>query len=238
MKPLQIGILVTNTDESEFAASHPKDGEKFTALLKAQRTDWDYRVYAVKDGVFPGAVDECDGYVITGSPASVNGSESWIDRLMEFIRALDRKRIPTVGTCFGHQAIAKALGGKVEKNAAGWGFGVSPTRFEMFESWMTPTRRTLNLYAAHIEQVTQLPQRAVVLGGSDFCPVSSFRVGDHFFTTQYHPEITPRFFDALTWELSDYLGEALCQEARAQAKVAVDGEFFAIWMVNFLEKIA
>lgn len=231
----QIGILVTNTDESEFAQRHPKDGEKFTRLIQAARPEWRVKVYSVKDGQFPATPHACDGYVITGSPASVNGAAPWIAALMEFIRRLEAAKVPTVGCCFGHQAIAKALGGTVARNAGGWGFGVSPTRFLRHESWMQPDRPELNLYSAHSEQVTALPEGAEVLGGDAFCPVSSFRVGNTFFTTEYHPEMTCDFFVALTKEIEGYVGQDVAARARQQAKTPADGAIFGEWMAKFLE---
>lgn len=72
----RIAILLTSTDTSDFARRHPDDGQKFTTLLQPLRPDWQFDVISVKDGVFPSSVDSYDGYVITGSPASVNGPEA------------------------------------------------------------------------------------------------------------------------------------------------------------------
>jgi GMP synthase-like glutamine amidotransferase len=173
--------------------------------------------------------------VITGSPASANGSESWVMRLLDFIREVDARKVPTVGVCFGHQAIARALGGTVSKNPGGWGFGIAETRFTEVQPWMTPWHETLSLYAAHNEQVTQPPSRAVVLGGSAFCPVGSYRIGTHIFTTEYHPEMTPAFISALSHEIEDYVGVENCIAAREQLKAEAQGPVFAQWMVNFLK---
>ena len=55
------------------------------------------------------------GSYITGSGHSVNDdTQGWIKQLESFIRQAHTLKKPKVfGTCFGHQAIAKALGGKV-----------------------------------------------------------------------------------------------------------------------------
>lgn len=232
---LTIGILVTNTDHSDFAKRHDNDGVKFTNLMRSVRPDWNYKVYDCTQGEFPIAVAECDGYVMSGSPASVNDDEPWIEELFNLIRKFDAAQTPLVGCCFGHQAIAKALGGKVDKNPKGWGFGVSSTHISRVESWMVPPRPTLRLFAAHNEQVSILPQNAVVLGGDDFCPVGAFKIGEHFLTTQYHPEMTKTFFVGLTHAFEDYIGSAVAAQARQQAEAETDGRLFAQWIANFLE---
>jgi GMP synthase-like glutamine amidotransferase len=233
---MRIGILVTNTDDSEFAKSWPRDGEKFRTLLQPLRPDWSFHAVQVKDGEFPKHVTDFDGYVITGSPASANGDEAWIATLSDFIRELDQAKIPTVGVCFGHQVIARALGGVVSKNPGGWGFGIAETHFDHAEKWMEPKLKTISLYAAHSEQVTVLPKGAEVLGGSDFCPLGSYKIGNHIFTTEYHPEMTREFVLELSHAFEKYVGKEVAEKARAQFKSPAQGKVFAEWMVKFLDR--
>jgi GMP synthase-like glutamine amidotransferase len=233
---LTIGILVTNTDHSDFAKRHDADGIKFTNLMTAARPDWSYKVYDCTRNEFPKSASECNGYVLGGSPASVNDDEPWIANLLALIRKFDIANIPMIGCCFGHQAIAKALGGAVSKNPNGWGFGVAPTHIQLNESWMDPAQSTLNLFAAHSEQVTALPSKALIVGGDDFCPMASFTVGGHFLTTQYHPEMTKPFFVGLTHAFEDYIGTDVAIKARQHAENKTDGTIFAHWAANFLEQ--
>ena len=69
---MDIYILVTNTDRSDFAAKHPRDGEKFTSLLAPLRPDWRFTAFDVTLGAFPDDLDQANGIIITGSPASVH----------------------------------------------------------------------------------------------------------------------------------------------------------------------
>src|SRR5258708_5693281 len=73
-------------------------------------------------------------YLITGSPAGVYEPLPWIAALSEFIRAADRGKM--VGVCFGHQIMAEALGGRVEKSSKGGGAGLQHYAIVKSESWM------------------------------------------------------------------------------------------------------
>ena len=44
-------------------------------------------------------------------------------------------------------------------------------------------------YVGHKEAVTQLPEGAVVLASGVTCPVQMFRLGEHQYATQFHPEL-------------------------------------------------
>ena len=119
---MRIAVLLTNDDTSAFAAHFPNDGQKVVQLLQPLRPDWTFEVVPVKDGVLPASALAFDGYVVTGSPASVNDdSLPWVGQLLGFIREVHAARQPLIGLCFGHQAVARALDGQVVRNAAGWG---------------------------------------------------------------------------------------------------------------------
>src|SRR6266702_4479231 len=56
-----------------------------------------------------------DGLVMTGSPKSVLVPEPWMEESAAFLLEAARTR-PVLGVCFGHQLLARALGGRVELN--------------------------------------------------------------------------------------------------------------------------
>ena len=62
------------------------------------------------------SLNDFDLYLITGSKASVYDDEEWILNLFEFVRSLDDAKKNILGFCFGHQVIAQALGGHVQKH--------------------------------------------------------------------------------------------------------------------------
>ncbi len=224
---MHIAILLTNTDESAFAQRHPGDGDKFRALLAPLRPDWRFTDYSVKDGQFPAARDDIDGVIITGSPASVHDAAPWIARLADLIRDMAARSVPMFGACFGHQAIAQALGGRVERNPQGWVFGAVKTAMD----GIGPIR----LYAAHNEQVTALPVGARTTGSTSGCAIASFAIGTRVMTTQYHPEMSPGFIAALTDELADKLPPDVTVQARASLAQPAETDRIAAAIVRFFE---
>lgn len=231
---MRIGILMTNTDESAFAAAHPGDGEKWRAALAPLCPDCVFPVYSVKDGQFPEHVGLHDGFIITGSPASVNDLAPWLDHLFGLIREAVASGVPLFGACFGHQAIAMALGGQVADNPGGWVFGTTTTDVHTPAPWMEagPVRQ----YAAHVEQVTYLPDGAEVVMGNEACPVGGFVIGERVFTTQYHPEMTHGFIEALVEEYAPKLPDDVAQTARGSLEDAADNETVARWIMDFFRQ--
>lgn len=229
-----IGILLTNPDRRPARLAFPNDGEQVRDLLAARRPAFAQTIYDAVAGELPASADSHDGYVITGSPASVNDDAPWVLALLEFLRQLDAARTPTVGLCFGHQAIVRALGGTVAEGA-GWDFGVATTRFHTPQPWMTPTQPTLRLFSAHHEQVVELPTGFEIIGGNEFCPNGALKKGTHIFTTQYHPEMSEQFMMVLADWLEEDIGKDAIARSREQIHAGAQGLEFAEWMVRFLE---
>ncbi|SEO81353.1 GMP synthase-Glutamine amidotransferase [Salinihabitans flavidus] len=231
---MKLAILVTNTDDSEFARTHADDGEKFTALVQERRPDWQTEVFWVRDGDFPEDFSTFDGAMITGSPASVRGDEAWIGRLLDMIRQMDAARFPVFGACFGHQAVAMALGGEVGDNPGGWVHGyVEVTRAAPLPWAEVPER--MGLYASHSEQVLRAPERAQIVARGPGCGVGGFVIGDHIFTTQYHPEMSDAFIADLVEHTAGYVGPEVTARARESLKNRADREVIAEIIARFFE---
>jgi|TARA_B110000483_G_scaffold142018_1_gene169755 GMP synthase-like glutamine amidotransferase len=232
---MRLALLMTNTDESTFAQRHPKDGEKFAKLIKSVRPSWQVTSYAVKDGVFPQDIKAYDGVMISGSPASVHDTNPWIATLFDLIRHIYAQGIPMFGACFGHQAIAMALGGKVGPNPNGWVFGLTHSEILHKTTWMQDMPKTLKQYGAHIEQVTILPENAVMLSTNEACLNTGFHIAGTVYTTQNHPEMTPEFMAALVAEYAKKLPTDVAKAAQSSLTEGADTEAYAESIARFFQ---
>lgn len=181
-----IGILQTGLAPDTLAGEMGDYPEMFARLLDGH--GFTFRSYRVVEMEFPTDVQDCDGWLLTGSRHGAYEDLPFIKPLEEFIRKAYAASVPMVGICFGHQIIAQALGGKVERYEKGWSVG--PTDYDFGDE-------TLTLNAWHRDQVTKLPEGAEVVACNDFCENAALVYGKKAFTVQAHPEFKDEFVDGL-----------------------------------------
>jgi hypothetical protein len=70
-------------------------------------------------------LDSIDAILISGSHANAFDDTVWIHKLVEFTREALKARKKVIGVCFGHQIVARALGGRVQRNNEGWEVAVT-----------------------------------------------------------------------------------------------------------------
>ena len=124
---MHIGILKTDAVRSEWVPTFGEYPDMFERLVRGADSSARFTTWDVEAGIHPseGEIDSVDGFIITGSKSSVYDDKSWIRDLEGLIQTLHAKRKKMVGICFGHQIIAKALGGLVSKSEKGWGVGIN-----------------------------------------------------------------------------------------------------------------
>jgi GMP synthase-like glutamine amidotransferase len=210
--------------------------DMFAALFKESAPDFMLQPYDVCNGEFPPSLDACDAYLGTGSRFSVYDDIDWIQSLKNFVRRIYQANKPFVGVCFGHQVIAEALGGKVERAETGWGVGVRRIDVTRTEAWMQPPRSICRLQYMHRDQVKRLPENSVVIGRSDHCPVAMFRLGDSMLGIQAHPEFPKIYSEALLNDRVAQIGELSVAAALASLQEETDEPVVARWIVEFLER--
>jgi GMP synthase-like glutamine amidotransferase len=190
---------------------------------------FDIETFDVQAGELPepGAYD---AYLITGSPAGVYDPLPWIAPLFEFIRsARDAKMI---GICFGHQAMAEALGGKVEKSDKGWGAGLHRYAVVRDEPWIDSSG-LIAAPASHQDQVVIQPPNTDVVAASDFTPFAALAWTDRpAISFQFHPEFSADFAKALIEQRYDRVPNP--DEAIASLEAPNDNDRIGGWIRRFL----
>lgn len=180
---MKIGILTTGHVPGELTAKHGEYPAMFERLLDGH--GFTFEAYAVVDNVFPASVESCDAWLITGSRHGAYEDHPWIPPLENFIREAYSRGVPVAGICFGHQIMAQALGGKVEKYSGGWGLGKTVYR--------TSDGGETTLLALHQDQVVKRPPDAEVICSSDFCEFAGFAYKGKALSFQPHPEFSPDY---------------------------------------------
>ena len=134
-----------------------------------------------------------------------------------------------IGVCFGHQIIAQALGGKVEKFDGGWSVG---------RHHYALNGETLAVNAWHQDQVTQVPEGAETVCSTDFCEHAALLYDQRIFTIQPHPEIDRTYIRGLLeTRAPGVVPEPLRQEALAKLDEPNDSPRLAeIFALFFKEK--
>lgn len=236
MTRFRLGILQVNHDKSvALGDKFPDDSHRFRDLFDRLDRRYSYQIYMTIGGEVPQDLDEQDGYLITGSPLSVLESHDFLHPLYEFIRKCDAHNKPLIGACFGHQAIAVALGGIVARPTTGLNMGVQTTEFSAYESWMVPAQ-PLDLYVSHEDEVTVLPEGCKMLGSSGPCRIASFSKGNHIFTTQAHPEFNDSFMRAVFASYGAHINPEHYDTSFATLDKATDGDIFAKWADRFFHQ--
>lgn len=225
----RIAILKTGAPPPALAARHGDYPAMFRDLLG---DGFVLETFDVQAGEWPDA-GAFDAAIITGSAAGVYEGDGWIGELLDWIRAA-KGQTKLVGVCFGHQAMAQALGGRVEKSDRGWGVGLH--RYEVLspEPWMTPGAATVAIPASHQDQVVEAPSDARVLLRSDFTPFAGLAWGEDAISFQPHPEFTPAFAIELTAGRHDRIDPALVARAVDSLKAADDRGVVGAWIRGFV----
>lgn len=175
---------------SQWGALHPLHDLTLVSLLDAGAPD-------------PADLDlarDYSGVIITGSPFGFGHHHQnpapeqrrLTERVLRLAARLVAEDVPTLGLCFGLQAIVLALGGTLRDDV---GEDLqAPTMTVTEAGRRDPLTRnltsTFRAYVGHSQSVGELPGDGVVLATGRRCPIQMVRWGRHVYGTQFHPEIT------------------------------------------------
>ncbi|XGI83331.1 type 1 glutamine amidotransferase [Halorutilales archaeon Cl-col2-1] len=183
--------------------------------------DIEMEIYDVRSLEFPDH-DEIDVGVVTGSKASVYDGDDhgFVEPLADWIRTADDVDLPCLGVCYGHQAIADALGGEIEPLSyddvsGGVELGyrdVEHTGDPMFDG----VPRGFVSFQSHGDYVSELPDGVEATATNDVC-VQALRSGS-LWSVQFHPEVDTDYARKLITE------KELSEEVRHDALDTVTQE--------------
>jgi len=219
---MKIGILQTGhaPDMMIKGGDYPK---MFERLLDGYGLE--FQTFPVVDMVFPDAVSDCDGWLITGSKHGAYEDHAFIAPLEQFIRDAFDAKVPVAGICFGHQVMAQALGGRVEKFNGGWSAGATDYDFG---------GQTLRLNAWHQDQVVAPPPGATTIAASPFCQYAALAYGEVGYSVQAHPEFDADFLAGLIRHRGrGVVPDTLLDSATARLDLPVDNARIAQQIADF-----
>lgn len=174
---MKIGILECGRPPAEMSARTGRYPDMFMRLLDGRGFTFD--TWYVEGMDLPDRAQDADGWLITGSRHGVYEDHAFLPPLEQLIRDAFAAEVPVVGICFGHQVMAQALGGKVEKFDGGWAVGAQDYMFDT-----GPVR----LNAWHQDQVIMPPATAQTVASNDFCAHAALLYPGKGFSVQAHPE--------------------------------------------------
>jgi GMP synthase (glutamine-hydrolysing) len=137
---------------------------------------------------------EADIVLLGGSgDYSVARGGPWLPAALDAMVQLYETKKPTFASCWGFQALARALGGEVVTDHS---------RAEVGTVWLEltaegatdpvfgPLGRRFQVQIGHEDIVTALPPQAALLASSERVEYEAFRLdGAPIYATQFHPEI-------------------------------------------------
>ncbi len=146
------------------------------------------------DGGAPAGLARYSHAILTGSEASILADAEWIVRACDLTRALDAHHVKLLGSCFGHQMLARALSGpafvrRTPTPEFGWvevrtiaGIARDPVVEAL------PDR--FHVYTSHFDEVWPLPPGWERVADTADCPFAVVRrTRGGAWGIQPHPEI-------------------------------------------------
>lgn len=179
---------------------------------------------------------ELNGLISLGGPMSANDQTEfpWLAAEENLMRQVYDRELPIAGICLGGQLLARALGGRVERNGRlelGW-FPIDLTDAGKEDPVLKAAGLFPLVYQWH-EDTFHLPPGAELLASSKGCPRQAYRMSERVYGFQFHPETDHQLLgewlehQGVAEEIKDHHkreGGKFIQNAKAQLARAEQGE--------------
>lgn len=138
----------------------------------------------------PSRLHDYDRIILSGSKTSALADAPWIQKLSEFILQVLHLQKPFLGICYGHQLLARVLGGKNSVRKADLGeFGWTKIHISDPSPLFNEIPREFYSFSSHIDEISELPQGLKKLAFSEICQIQACQLENKpIFGVQFHPE--------------------------------------------------
>ena len=156
-----------------------------------------------------GILEDVDAVLIGGAGAySAAQTYEWTDDLTRLVHETRDRDLPLFGSCWGHQFMARALGGSTIHDPTRIEIGCLPVELtepgesdELFGGFP----RTFMANMGHHDRVERLPDDAIELATSTVSPYQAFKiVGKPIYGTQFHSELNATTEEARLYAYRDH----------------------------------
>lgn len=124
---------------------------------------------------------------------SAAGEGVWLERALDTLRELHRTAKPTFASCWGFQAMSRAMGGRCVHDVSRGELGTIELRLTeagRADTLFRDLPSKLSAHAGHQDYVVELPPDAILLASSELVPNQAFQFsGKPIYCTQFHPEL-------------------------------------------------
>jgi GMP synthase (glutamine-hydrolysing) len=140
-------------------------------------------------------LDEADVVLLGGSGHySAAGEGAWLDRILDTLRDIHACAKPTFASCWGFQAMARAMGGRVIHDPARAELGthhLTLSEAGQADPVFSPLGKSFLAQMGHVDRVERLPDDGVLLASTVLVDNQAFRFADKpIYCTQFHPELS------------------------------------------------
>jgi GMP synthase (glutamine-hydrolysing) len=165
----------------------------------------------------PPELGQHSGLLVLGG--RMGASDDDVAPVLPHVRALLREavsaEVPTLGVCLGHQMLAVAHGGRVERNPDGPEIGaqlIAKRSAAAGDPLFAALPITPDVLQWHKDAVTVLPPGAIQLASSPLCDQQAFRLGRLAWGIQFHIETTP---EMVRWWAAEHEAEHAAEQSSA-----------------------